>query len=284
MAYDDDDMPNLRRGPGWFAVIAVSLFISVVASAGTVLWLARERPAFLGLANREEAFVTVPALRHLPVDAAREIVSARGLVLEKRGTQSDPEVPAERVAAQSPEPGERVKRGRSVKVDLSRGPVPVVPPVLGRSLADARAALGAAGIPVGTAEETGVVAPGTVTATRPAVGEPVVPGTAITLVVTPAGAAAAAAPGTAPAGAAGEPGAAPPAAGAAAELVEVPAVRLMTLRRARESLEAAGLAVGQVRTIYDANARPRVVLRQSVEPAARIAKGTAVDLVLNQGE
>ena len=268
--HDDDDLPNLRRGPGWFAVIATSLFVSVLASAGTVVWLHRERPRFLGFTAREEAVVTVPALRHLPLEAARELLGARGLKLARRRQQADPEVPADRVAAQSPEPGERVARGRVVQVDLSRGPVPVVPPVLGRSLADARATLATAGIPVGGTEETGVVPPGTVTATRPAVGEPVVPGTGVTLVLTPV------AP---PAGA----GVAP-AEGAAAELVEVPAVRLMTLRRARESLQAAGLAVGQVRVVYDPNARPRVVLRQSVEPASRAARGTAVDLVVNQGE
>jgi beta-lactam-binding protein with PASTA domain len=276
---DDDDLPNLRRGPGWFAVIATSLFVSVLASAGTVVWLHRERPRFLGLTVREEAVVTVPALRHLPVEAAREILSARGLKLARRGVQADPEVPADRVAAQSPEAGERVARGRVVQVDLSRGPVPVVPPVLGRSLADARAALAATGIPVGSTEETGVVPPGTVTATRPAVGEPVVPGTGVALVLTPAG------PPTGTATPAGPPtGTATPAEGAAAELVEVPAVRLMSLRRAKESLEAAGLAVGQVRVVYDSNARPRVVLRQSIEPASRATRGTAVDLVINQGE
>lgn len=275
---DDEEFPRLRRGPGWFGVIALSLFVSLLASAGTVVWLHRARPRFLGLGVKEETVVTVPSLRHLPVEAAREIASARGLHLVKRGVQSDPDVPADCVAAQAPEPGERVPRGRVVQVDLSRGPVPVVPSVLGKSLADARAALTAAGIPPGSVEETGVVAPGTVTATRPAPGDPVVPGTGVTLVVTPGSA-----PGAAPAtGPAAEPSA--PAAAGAAELVEVPAVRLMTLRRARESLEAAGLAVGQVRTIYDPNARPRVVLRQSIEPATRTARGTVIDLVLNQGE
>jgi beta-lactam-binding protein with PASTA domain len=280
---DDEDPPNWRRGPGWFAVTAISLFVSVLASAGTVVWLHRARPQFLGMQTREESIVTVPSLRHLPLDIAREVASSRGLRLERRGQQADPEIPPDRVAVQSPEPGERVARGKVVQVDLSKGPVPVVPPILGRTLADARSALAAAALPIAGVEETGVIGAGVVTATRPAPGEPVVPGAGITLVVTPAGPAAPAttAPATPTASATPEAPAAEPDAG---EVVEVPALRNLQLRRARESLEAAGLRLGQVRTIYDPNARPRVVLRQTPEPATRAPRGTAVDIVVNQGE
>lgn len=280
MRDEDDELSRLRRGPGWFGVVLTSLIVSVLGSAGTIVWLNRAPPGFLGLRAREEAVVAVPALRFLPVEAAREVLTARGLRLEQGTRQADPEVPADRVAAQSPEAGERVPRGRTVLLTLSRGPVPVVPPVLGRSLAEARAVLATAGIPVGAFEETGVVAPGTVTATRPAVGEPVVPGSGVTLVVTPSAPPAPA--GTADPTAAASPVPAAPAATTAP--VEVPALRRLSLARAREALSAAGLAVGEVRVVYEANARPHAVLRQSVEAGQRTAPGTPIDLVVNQGE
>lgn len=261
---DDDEEPQFRSRPGWLGVVLISLLMSLLASAGIGAWLHLAPPKWLKLPARgESAVVTVPSVRFLPIETARDLLASRGLKMTQGNRMPDDEVPVDLIAAQSPPARERVPRGRAVMVAQSRGPAPVVPPLLGLTLADARTKLAAVEIPVGSFEETGVCAPGTVTATRPAVGEPVIPGSAVALIVTKIG---------------------PPPVVGTGEPTDVPVVKGITLRRARAAIEQAGLVVGAVSVIYDSNARPSVVLRQSIEPPTKAPRGSAIDLVLNQGE
>lgn len=71
---------------------------------------------------------------------------------------------------------------------------------------------------------------------------------------------------------------------AAAEIVEVPRLVGLRIQRARSTLEQAGLQLGSRRESYDEDRGPYVVLRQSVQPGIKVARGTAIDLVVNEGE
>jgi beta-lactam-binding protein with PASTA domain len=64
----------------------------------------------------------------------------------------------------------------------------------------------------------------------------------------------------------------------------VPKVTGMSMRKAKESLEAAGFQVGNTRYTYDEDRGPYVVLRQEPAAASKAAPGAKVDLVVNEGE
>ena len=55
-------------------------------------------------------------------------------------------------------------------------------------------------------------------------------------------------------------------------------------RAANKKLEQAGLKVGRVRYEYDDRRPGLVILRQSPGPGATVARGTAVNLVVNEGD
>lgn len=82
------------------------------------------------------------------------------------------------------------------------------------------------------------------------------------------------------------PGQPAPAAAAAApgEQVLVPRVRGRSLKRATKQLNDAGLKVGRVRHRADEDRAPGVVLKQRPKAGERIAKGSAVEIWLNDTE
>lgn len=181
------DVWSKRRGPGYFAVILLSLLISVLVVGGGMFAAARV-PALqkvLGAPNRDpdRGKEEVPGLAKVPLDAATQLLSARGLKLLSTGSAADPEIPAGWIVSQTPARGTKVRRGQTVQVQLSSGPplVNIPPVVLGMSLTDAQRRLTEAGLHVGDVQATGATL--RVTGTRPAPGEPVATGSAVTLVV-----------------------------------------------------------------------------------------------------
>lgn len=98
------------------------------------------------------------------------------------------------------------------------------------------------------------------------------------------------APAAAPPAVAPKPATAPgqpaPTAAAAApgEQIVVPRVRGRSLKRATKQLNDAGLRVGRVRSRVDEDRAPGVVLKQRPKAGERIAKGSAVEIWLNDTE
>jgi beta-lactam-binding protein with PASTA domain len=56
----------------------------------------------------------------------------------------------------------------------------------------------------------------------------------------------------------------------------------MHVPTARARLQLAGLVLGARRTSYDEDLAPGRILRQSPAPATRVARGSAVDIVINE--
>jgi serine/threonine-protein kinase len=67
------------------------------------------------------------------------------------------------------------------------------------------------------------------------------------------------------------------------ERYSVPRVTGRTESTARQALEQARLAVGEVRRAYDADVPKGEVISASVDPGVRVRRGTAVDLVVSRG-
>jgi serine/threonine-protein kinase len=66
--------------------------------------------------------------------------------------------------------------------------------------------------------------------------------------------------------------------------IAVPKVLGENIRKAREVIDKAGLAVGNVSEIYDSHRRGNLVLTQDPEPGTSVPSGSKVNLVVNQGD
>lgn len=140
--YDAPESSRDRRssGPGWFAVVALSLVTSVVSTVATVVAIAKV-PALQPLghsaasasgavsagttADAGVGSVSVPNLVRVPRDNVQSIVESVGLRLIVNERQEQSDVPAGLVAAQAPRAGTSVARGSDLVVVISSGPAPV---------------------------------------------------------------------------------------------------------------------------------------------------------------
>jgi beta-lactam-binding protein with PASTA domain len=126
----------------------------------------------------------VPDVVGLDRFAAEESIIKAGLVLGEVRSVSNATVPPDRIVAQHPEPGQRVKLGRQVHIDVSSGGSRLkVPHVEGLNLARATALLSESGLSVAGVESlrAPTMPPGQVISTRPPAGIEVDEGERITI-------------------------------------------------------------------------------------------------------
>lgn len=105
--------------------------------------------------------------------AAEESIIKAGLVLGEVRSVSSANVPPDHIVAQHPEPGQRVKLGRKVHIDVSKGGSRLrVPHAEGLTLARASALLTEAGLSIAGVESlrSPTLPPGQVISTRPPAG------------------------------------------------------------------------------------------------------------------
>ena len=155
--------PRRRRGVlvALMAVLAFALLIVILN------WIVM--PLVVGR-GRE---TTVPNVVGLDRFAAEESLLKAGLRLGDVRSVSNATVPADHVVTQHPDPGQRVKLGRQVHIDVSHGGSRLkVPHVEGLTLARATAQLSESGLAIAGVESlrTPNLPPGQVVATRPPAG------------------------------------------------------------------------------------------------------------------
>ncbi len=129
---------------------------------------------------------TVPNVLGIDRFAAEESIIRAGLVLGEVRSVSNATVPPDRIVAQHPEPGQRVKVGRKVHIDVSAGGSRLkIPHAEGLTLARATALLTEAGFSIAGVESlrSPTLPPGQVTSTRPPAGIEVDEGERITIQV-----------------------------------------------------------------------------------------------------
>jgi len=245
------------RGLGFGTLVFISALVSAVVSICTVYVVLRwggAQAALAAVVSPASDSARVPNVVGMRSDAADELLTARKLRLIVREQRADDSVPAGAVIEQTPLGESRVESGGAVSVVVSTGSEkPKVPDLLGKTLEDAQHALEGAGLKPGPVSYAEQGTPGTVTAAAPDVGTALAPGTSVALTV-------------------------------ARPLVEVPRVINVRMSEARETIEKAGLAVGDVSEIYNSRHRGNVVLSQDPEPGTKLEPGAKIKLVINQGD
>jgi len=117
--------------------------------------------------------VVVPSLLEKRIPEAGALSSRAGLLVRVEGKRNDPRVPPDRIVAQEPQAGARLKAHRSIRVWLSLGPRRQrVPAVEGQSVRTARITLDQ--VQVAVVRVAGVEDPaeeGTILVQRPAAGD-----------------------------------------------------------------------------------------------------------------
>lgn len=242
----------MSRAATFATAILVSLLTSAAVSYGVLRYFAAApAPAPTGP-------IDVPSVVGLKPDQARQILDPRGLLLMLSEEREDAKVEAGAICEQKPLAGSQAPRGTPVQAVVSRGPAPraEVPPLQGGTAEAAAAQLQAAGLRVGaTTEQESDLGKGLVISTQPAAGTELAPGSAVDLLIS-----------------------------RGVDAVEVPNVVHKGVGRAKKMLLDAGLAVGATRFDYDEDYGGNVVLRQRPPAGAKVAKGTPVDLEVNESD
>ncbi len=132
-------------------------------------------------------FTTTPPVLSLTLAKATQSLEAEGLKVERGEDAFSETVARGLVLEQSPGPGDRVRKGGTVTLQLSKGPDRrVVPRVAGKDVANARTELVGVGLEVAAVDKSvysQTVAKGRVVTTDPAPGQRLKPGAVVTLVV-----------------------------------------------------------------------------------------------------
>jgi len=100
------------------------IVILFIAAAGTSAYLT------LTLIMKSEETVVVPSLKEKDVVYALRMLSDLGLNTRIKASEYSAAIPVNYVIEQDPAPGSEIKRGRNVKLVISRGPMSVTTPEL----------------------------------------------------------------------------------------------------------------------------------------------------------
>src|SRR5262245_3347403 len=201
--------------------------------------------------------VAVPDLVDVPEDDALAALEEAGLEAGERTEAFSDTIAAGNVSATSPAAGAEVAPGSAVSYVVSQGVEPVaVPDLVDVPEDDALAALEEAGLEAGERTEafSDTIAAGNVSATSPAAGAEVAPGSAVSYVVSQGV----------------EPVAVP-------DLVDVPEDDALA------ALEEAGLEAGERTEAFSDTIAAGNVSATSPAAGAEVAPGSAVSYVVSQG-
>lgn len=128
--------------------------------------------------------VQVPNLVGLSQEDARRLVEAAGLQFAVIGEKHDPSIPALNIVAQAPLAGQMVKRGETIGVVISQGPIFVsVPAVEGLPITAVEAGLIEMGLGISRQDVWSKQAEGLILSQDPPAGSIVSEGSVVTLIV-----------------------------------------------------------------------------------------------------
>ena len=183
---------RFKRTLGWFSSVLRDkvFYLGLVGIAlGLVAFAILFNYAVMPLWTRHDASVSVPDVREMTGEQAESTLRAAGLGAEMREQPFNPNLAADIVVEQQPDPNTSVKPGRRVYYYINASPkeLAVTPDVVSLAEATAREQIRDAGLVVGTVESDTIRTPfrNTVTRQTPEPGRQVPKGTRVTLWTSP---------------------------------------------------------------------------------------------------
>jgi serine/threonine-protein kinase len=247
---DEEEFEPEPRGMTWRKLALAALAILAVAALIGYL-------AFRDDGGAQQA--RVPDIVGSTLEEAQALIEGRGLVMGtpvEQPTTNQDEIGI--VLSQDPAFNTTVEPGSTVTPTVGVEPEPVTVPanLVGMTQEEAEAAIVEAGLTVGdvTPDEDSDEEPGTVTATAPASGEQVPPGTAVNLTVA-----------------------------RAPEQVAVPSVVGRSLEDAQEAIEDAGLVLGNVES-RESDRPQNEVLETDPAGGTEVDPGSTVNVAISAGQ
>jgi serine/threonine-protein kinase len=201
--------------------------------------------------------IEVPNLSGLSYESARQKLYESGLLTEIRSREFDDNIPDEGVISQSPERGEKVKKGRKIAVVLSKGKeIAVIPDVRGLTERQARIEMKKVGLSVGKVKKSfseSVPAESVIDA-FPQSGTTVSRALEVDLFVSK---------------------------GVKPTHTEVPNLVGESITSAKEKLAESNLSTGKISYENNASLLPGTIISQSAAPGSHLPLESSVDLVVS---
>lgn len=203
--------------------------------------------------------VIVPDVTEKRIEDAQRLLEEAGLRLVHDAELYSSVVPDGYIISQKPQAYARVKRGRRIRVVLSKGSERLtVPDVMtGISLRQAEILLKSSGFEMGSIsyQFSDEVQKGVVLSQSPSPGETAPRGTLVAMTVS---------------------------SGPVTGVATVPDVIGLSVESAVVELEEAGLEVGAIEYVEREDLLPETVVEQSLQPGTEAERGTAVDLTVTE--
>lgn len=202
--------------------------------------------------------VKVPNLTDKTYDEAEAELAELGLEIEMGNEVFSDEYEAGKIVSQSPKPDMKVKKGKTIRVNISKGSgVETVPSVLGQTVEQARATLEAKGFALGSVSEEESDSPeGTIIRQSPDAGTDAESSQSVSVVVSK---------------------------GRSIKEVAMPGLLGKSLDAAKAEIEAAGLKVGSVTYGYSADYPSGQVIEQQYSSGTSLEEGTSVSIKVSKG-
>ncbi len=240
----------LRKNQRWWRAAAwvVGLFLAGFALSNFVLM-----PLFV----RHGAEVEVPELRGLEYDKAAQLLAEKGLEIALGGWQYSQEQPDSTIISQEPEPRMMIKKGRSVKVVISRGAEKIaVPYLVGLTLVRAINLLDRSGLRVAAVDsmESDSIAYNCVIRSEPEAGVRVERNSEVKLTISK---------------------------GPTEGRMLMPDLIGKKLAEYQGQLVAQGLVIGEIKYIAGQSLEPGTIIMQAPQPGFVVKRGDTVDLAVS---
>jgi serine/threonine-protein kinase len=212
----------------------------------------------LTLIIKSEDTVIVPSLEGKNVVYALELLTELELNTKVKGSEYTSDIPKSHVVFQEPQPGSEIKKGRDVKIIISKGPKTVsMPNLISLSMQQANIILEENDMCQGELSRTykTEIEKDGIIAQVPAAGAVIARGTCIDLLVSR---------------------------GARPGAFKMPDLAGLTLEDALQSIEKVSLTIGKLKSAYQKSKPRNIIVEQEPVSGQRVIIGSPVSLLINR--
>ena len=212
----------------------------------------------LTLIIKSEDTVIVPNLEGKNVVYALELLTELELNTKVKGSEYTSDIPKNHVVFQEPQPGSEIKKGRDVKIIISKGPKTVsMPNLIALSVQQANIILEENDMCQGELSRTynTEVEKDRIIAQVPSAGTVIARGACIDLLVSK---------------------------GARPSAFKMPDLAGLTLEDALQSIEKVNLTIGELKSAYQKSKPRNIIVEQEPVSGQRVIIGSAVSLLINR--